>query len=158
MTTLLQQTVKTPMFSLKGHQYLAKCVKCYDADTIHVVIKFNNQYSRFCCRLLGIDTAEIRTKNLDEKAHAKKARDYLREIILDKLVTIQCQDFDKYGRLLIYVYRHEEEQTGGDDPYSKIPHHEKYNWENSLNCDLVNNKYAYQYDGGTKQKFIEWSK
>ena len=44
----LQETnLKTTKFSLEGEVFLAKCVKCYDADSIHIVIKFNNKLTRF---------------------------------------------------------------------------------------------------------------
>jgi endonuclease YncB( thermonuclease family) len=150
MSTLLQQSCKTPKFSLEDGVYLAKCVKCYDADTIHVVIKYKDTYTRFCCRLLGIDTAEIRSKDPDEKIFAKGSRDYLRDLILDKLVVIKCGVFDKYGRLLIHLYSTNcQEETELENIGLA--------WEDSLNYQLVTQGHAYQYGGGTKLKFKEWS-
>ena len=149
MSTLLQQSCKTPKFSLEDGVYLAKCVKCYDADTIHVVIKYKDTYTRFCCRLLGIDTAEIRSKDPDEKIFAKGSRDYLRDLILDKLVVIKCGVFDKYGRLLIHLYSTNcQEETELENIGLA--------WEDSLNYQLVTQGHAYQYGGGTKLKFKEW--
>ena len=150
MSTLLQQSCKTPKFSLEDGVYLAKCVKCYDADTIHVVIKYKDTYTRFCCRLLGIDTAEIRSKDPDEKIFAKGSRDYLRELILDKLVVIKCGVFDKYGRLLIHLY---STNCQDETELENIG----LAWEDSLNYQLVTQGHAYQYGGGTKLKFKEWS-
>lgn len=175
ITGLLAQNVKTPKFSLKDERFIAKCVKCYDADTIHVVICVNNIFSRFCCRLLEIDTAEIRSKNKDEKQFAKMSRDYLRNLILDKLVIIKCQEFDKYGRLLIYLYQLENDssnqnqenqvnqipqlalQIGGSDNSTRCPDHPRYNWDNSLNAQLIQLGHAYHYDGGKKRAFIDWA-
>ena len=128
-------SLKTPLFTLNDINCTAKCVKCYDADTIHIVIYHGNKLQRFVCRLIGIDSAEIRTSNMKEKAHAIKARDYLSDLILNKLISIQCGKFDKYGRLLITIF---------------------YNDEN-INEKLVTLKYAYKYDGKTKQTFEEWS-
>lgn len=68
--------------TLHPHRYLAQCVKCYDADSIHAVIHFHGTPTRFRCRLLGIDTPEIRSKDPAERTHARAARDFLREGIL----------------------------------------------------------------------------
>ena len=59
------------------------------------------------------------------------ARDKLRELVLNKLVTIKCDKFDKYGRLLITIHR------------SGV----------NINKFMVRQNYAYEYDGGTKKKF-----
>ena len=170
ITRLLEQNVKTPKFSLRGEQFIAKCVKCYDADTIHVVICVNNIFSRFCCRLLEIDTAEIRSKNKSEKEYAKMSRDHLRSLILDQLLIIKCQEFDKYGRLLVYLYQLDADtdtdivnntknafQIGGASNSTRCPDHSRYNWENSLNCQLIEQGHAYRYDGGKKRIFSDWA-
>jgi endonuclease YncB( thermonuclease family) len=134
---LKECNTKTPKFTLEGYHTSAKCVKCYDADTVHLVFGApgtNNLY-KWNCRLLGIDSAEIRSKDPEEKAYAIKARDYLRELILDKIVDVTCQEFDKYGRVLVTIT------------------HDGIN----LNEDLVTKKMAYRYDGGTKKSFKDWS-
>ena len=46
----------------------------------------------------------MRTKNIKEKELATEVRDFLRDLILDKIVKIKCGDFDKYGRLLAHIY------------------------------------------------------
>jgi endonuclease YncB( thermonuclease family) len=137
ITKLQECDNKTPKFSLDGIETTAKCVKCYDADTVHLVfgVPGTENLYKWTCRLLGIDSAEIRSKNPDEKLHAIKARDYLRNLILDKIVEVKCQKFDKYGRVLVTIT------------------HDGIN----LNEDLVSKKLAYVYDGGTKRDFNEWS-
>ena len=127
-------SLETPLFTLSGLKTEAKCVKCYDADTIHIVIYLNNSLQRFVCRLVGIDSAEIKSKNASEKEAAIKARDYLKEMILDKLINVECGKFDKYGRLLITII---------------------YN-DMNVNEHLVEKKHAYKYDGKTKREFDEW--
>ena len=94
---------KTPSLSLNGITTLAKCTKCYDADTVHLVIPYNNGYYRWTCRLEEIDSAEIKSKNKEERIYAMRARDYLKNLILDKIVNVKCGKFDKYGRLLVYI-------------------------------------------------------
>jgi endonuclease YncB( thermonuclease family) len=54
--------------------------------------------------MAGYNSAELRTKDEIERAAGMRARDALAERILDKIVTIRCGKWDKYGRLLIHVY------------------------------------------------------
>ena len=59
---------------------------------------------------------------------------------VNKIVKIKCEKFDKYGRLLIDVYipnemKRENAKTG------------------MLSEWLIDNQYAYEYDGGTKQNW-----
>jgi hypothetical protein len=63
-----------------------------------------NECYKWVIRMMGIDTPEMKTKNTYEKQLAIKARDFLRELILDKFIIIECLDFDKYGRLLANIY------------------------------------------------------
>jgi endonuclease YncB( thermonuclease family) len=92
-------------FSLEGLEFDARVASVYDGDTITVVFKMkvDSEYCKWNCRLNGIDTAELKTGN--HKEEAIKARDFLREKILDKVVRIKCGDFDKYGRLLVQVFQ-----------------------------------------------------
>lgn len=129
MNTLSKYDNKTPLFSLNGKTTLAKVVKVYDADTIQVVFNlYNKKYYRFKCRLNRIDSPEIKSNNALEKEKAKISRDMLKKRILNKIVTIKCLEFDKYGRVLIELYQN------------------NYN----LNDWLLNNHYAIKYDGGAK--------
>ena len=128
-------SLETPLFTLNGLKFTAKCVKCYDADTIHIVIFYGKKLQRFVCRLVGIDSAEIKSHNEKEKEHAITARNYLQELILNKLIIVECGKFDKYGRLLITIYHNDI----------------------NINTHLVDKKYAYEYDGKTKREFEEWS-
>ncbi len=100
----------TPKFSFSGDAYQSKCVKVYDGDTITVVLKprLDSQYWKFNIRLLSINTAEIRNRDEDEKKKAYAARDFLREKILGKIVTIKCGDFDAFGRILATVFLDDE--------------------------------------------------
>jgi endonuclease YncB( thermonuclease family) len=128
-------TKNTPYFTFKGQSHICKCVSVYDGDTITVVFdtKIVNggvgPYYKHRIRLLGIDTPELRTKNLEEKKMGIMVRDFVREKILNKIIRIECDEFDKYGRLLANVFI-------GDENINEL---------------LVDMKYAYKYDGGTKQ-------
>jgi len=147
LSTLESCTKKnTEKFSLVG-LFKAKCVSVYDGDTITCVFDpfISGQFSKFKIRLSGIDTPEIRTKDLDEKKSGIEVRDFLRELILDKIIYINCQNFDKYGRVLAYVYDVAKLDALQDT--------QSLTTENSINQTLINLKYAYAYDGGAKKKF-----
>ena len=147
---LLQHaTLATPLFTLRDRTFVAKCVKCYDADSIHVVILLHDVPTRFRCRLLGIDTPELRGKTPAERQHARRAREYLREHIHNKLVRIVCGDFDKYGRLLVWVHSLDDTHAVGGGC--------KLSYSNSWNETLVDKGYACKYDGGKKTPYAEWA-
>jgi micrococcal nuclease len=92
-----------PQFNFEGEIKQAKVVDVYDGDTIKIVFTFSNKLYKFNCRIIGVDTPELRTKNKDEKKYGIHVRDKLREKILNKVVMVECGDFDKYGRLLIDI-------------------------------------------------------
>ena len=90
-----------PMFTT------AKVVKVYDGDTITVATPLhfdNSPIYRFSVRLRGIDCPEIRTKNDNEKTCGKKAKQIMMDQVLNKVVTFENVDYDKYGRILADVF------------------------------------------------------
>ena len=112
-------------------------IKVYDGDTITNASKMPYPESpmyRFSVRLNGIDTPEIKGKNADEKEIAKKARDELSALILNKSVTLKNVQSEKYGRILADVYL--------EDVF--------------LNDWMIEKKFAVKYDGGTKQIPESW--
>ena len=120
-------TEKVPEFSLKNEVKKAKVVSVYDGDTIRVVFPILNKLYKWNCRITGVDTPELRTRDELEKKYGYEVRDKLRDKILDKVVTVKCGDFDKYGRLLIDIYCDNETRSVS-------------NW-------LIENKYAFAYNG-----------
>tara|TARA_B100000424_G_scaffold264997_1_gene254048 strand:- start:860 stop:1309 length:450 start_codon:yes stop_codon:yes gene_type:complete len=137
-------TKKTKMFSFEGRECLGKVVDVYDGDTVKIVFPLSDKEPerlyKWNCRLINVDTPELRTKNLKEKEFGKKVRDFLREKILHKVVNVKCLDFDKYGRLLVEIFTIENENIK----------------EECINNWLIENGYAKKYDGGTKSKwFVE---
>ena len=112
-------------------------IKVYDGDTITIASKMPYPESpmyRFSVRLNGIDTPEIKGKNADEKEIAKKARDELSALILNKIVTLKNVQSEKYGRILADVYLEDV----------------------SINDWLIEKRFAVKYDGGTKQIPESW--
>jgi micrococcal nuclease len=114
-----------------------KVLAVVDGDTIDVDIDlgFNVSYTQRV-RLAGIDTPESRTKDLKEKALGLEVKEHLKKQLKDALtVTIKTEKPDsseKYGRILGWLYINDDEK--------------------SLNEQMIEQGYAWTYDGGTKQK------
>ena len=132
------------------HPIPAKIVDVYDGDTCRIAFGYPTSAPAHTqtivmksCRLSGIDTPEIRTKNLKEKERGLLARDCLKSIVLnssssDQLVYVRFEKDDKYGRPLVTIYLNK-------------PATEYMNFEQSVNYQLVSLGFARLYDGHTKQ-------
>ena len=115
-----------------------------DGDTIDVTIDLGfDLYKKERVRVAGVDTPEKRTRDLEEKALGIDATNWLKEKLEgalagdDDLVirTELVGGVGKYGRLLGWLYL-------GDAHVS-------------LNEEMIEEGYAWAYDGGTKQKDFE---
>ena len=118
-----------------------RVIKVYDADTITIASKLPYDASpmyRLSVRLNGIDTPEIKGKGVsdEEKEAAKVARDFVSNLVLNKFVRLENIQSEKYGRILADVF------------IGNI----------HLNELLVKERYAVEYDGGTKKKPESWTK
>ena len=133
---------KVPMFSLEDQLIKAKVVSVYDGDTVKVVFPLQGILYRWNCRLTGVDTPELRCRCKLQKAYGYKVRDALREKILNKVLLIKCGEFDKYGRLLAKLYVCQDDCDK----------------DSSVNEWLIENGYAFSYDGGTKECWSEFLK
>lgn len=115
--------------------------KVLDGDTIDVTIDLGfDLYKKERVRIAGVDTPEKRTRDLEEKALGIDATNWLKEKLKagvdgDDDLTIRTElvgGVGKYGRLLGWLYI-------GDA-------------ELSLNEQMITEGYAWEYDGGTKNK------
>lgn len=88
------------------YHYKAKVISIYDADTIRVEIdlgfglKWTGEGGKgVSIRLAGINAPEVRG---EERELGLKSRDYLRDLILDKEITLKTikDASEKYGRYL----------------------------------------------------------
>tara|TARA_B100000427_G_scaffold158905_1_gene131933 strand:+ start:1136 stop:1597 length:462 start_codon:yes stop_codon:yes gene_type:complete len=118
--------------------------KVVDGDTIDVTIDLGFDLSKKeRVRVAGVDTPEKRTRNLEEKALGLDAtawiKDHLEGAIDGDDDLIIRTELDggvgKYGRLLGWLYI-------GDATVS-------------LNEKMIDEGYAWPYDGGTKNKNFE---
>ena len=118
--------------------------KVLDGDTIDVTIDLGfDLYKKERVRIAGVDTPEERTRDLEEKELGIDATNWLKEKLESTLagddeLTIRTElhgGVGKYGRLLGWLYVGEESI--------------------SLNEQMIDEGYAWPYDGGTKQKNFE---
>jgi micrococcal nuclease len=116
-------------FSFEGLKTYCFVSSVYDGDTVTVIFYHKREPIKYKVRLYGIDTPEIRTRDKKEKELGYKARDFLREIILEKTVLVEFMKYDKYGRILGVFY-------------------DKNN--NNINQIMIDNGHAKEYFGGTK--------
>ncbi len=115
-----------------------------DGDTIDVTIDLGfDLYKKERVRIAGVDTPEKRTRDLEEKALGLDATNWLKGKLTETIkgedeLTIRTElkgGVGKYGRLLGWLYV-------GEDTVS-------------LNEQMIEEGYAWSYDGGTKQKNFE---
>jgi len=115
--------------------------KVVDGDTIDADIDlgFDISLSKRI-RLAGIDTPESRTKDEYEKKLGLESKEWLKKHLegaKDILIKTELPDStEKYGRIIGHLYINGEEI--------------------SVNNKMINEGYAWEYDGGTKQKDF-WS-
>ena len=121
-----------------------KINRVVDGDTIDVTIDLVfDLHKKERVRVAGVDTPEKRTRDKEEKALGIDATNWLKEKLEgaikgdDDLIirTELVGGVGKYGRLLGWLYI-------GDA-------------EVSLNEVMIDEGYAWAYDGGTKQKNFE---
>lgn len=130
----------TPWFSLNGNISECKVIDVYDADTVTIIIPYNSKMYKIKCRLHGIDSAEIRTKNKEEKKIALESKEWVASIIKDKVIWIKCGKWGKYGgRMLGTLYLTEED----------------LNNNKSFNSKIIEKGYAYKYDGKKRKRLFE---
>lgn len=82
-----------------------KSVKVYDGDTIWMACPLHGQVYRFNIRMYGYNSAELRTKNTEEKKKGILARDSLASLLKDKEVRIKViKEHEKWGRVLAVLF------------------------------------------------------
>ena len=155
---LKEATNDIPFFDFKDKKFKVKVVDVYDGDTCTVVFRYNNELVKYKVRCAGYDSPEMKpSKDLpNREEHIEKAiiaRNYLINRITDlnldttsyskaqikeqfitnrKLVKMECNGLDKYGRLLGVFY------VDGIN----------------INDEMISKKHGYPYNGGTKETNI----
>ena len=121
-----------------------KINRVVDGDTIDVTIDLGfDLFKKERVRVAGVDTPEKRTRDLEEKALGIDATNWIKEhldsaIAGEEDLIIRTElvgGMGKYGRLLGWLYIGDAQM--------------------SLNEKMIEEGYAWAYDGGTKQKNFE---
>ena len=63
-------------FSFANQSFYTRVLDSYDADSLRVAVEVGNKFYYVMTRLIGIDAAEIASKNPVEKARAVAARNF----------------------------------------------------------------------------------
>ena len=136
----LENLIDAEWWSLEGVTVKCKVIDVYDGDTITVIFPFHGVYYKDKLRLFGINTPEIRTRDLEEKKAGKESKKILSDWILNKCITVEFKHKEKYGRQLGCIYNCD----CTDLQYS-----------NSINQQMCDQGFALPYDGSGKK---QWKK
>ena len=120
------------------YEYAVKEItKVIDGDTVDVVIDLGFDLSKKeRVRRAGIDTPESRTRDAEEKVFGLEAKAYLTERLDgSEGLIVKTEKDGKYGRMLGWFY----------SPRS----------EDSINNEMDERGYAWEYDGGKKEKNLQ---
>lgn len=115
-------------------------LKVVDGDTIDADIDLGFDISLTKrIRLAGVDTPESRTTDTKEKALGLEVKEWLKERLKfakDIIIKTELPDStEKYGRIIGHLYINGE--------------------ETSINNQMINEGYAWEYSGGAKVKDFE---
>jgi len=120
--------------------YKCKVQRVVDGDTIDVNIDLGFDISHSArVRMMGIDTPESRTRNLEEKALGLASKARLKELLKGNKITIETtkEGKGKFGRILATVWAIDKEG-------SRI----------NCNTQLIEEGHARPYFGGSKVPWV----
>ena len=120
-------------------EYFCKVTRVVDGDTIDVNIDLGfNIWHKARVRMLGIDTPESRTRNLEEKALGLASKARLKEMRKGVKVKIECaKEKGKFGRVLANVIIIDKDGN-----------------ETNCNDQLCAEGHARPYSGGKKVPWV----
>ena len=121
------------------YTYFVKSVdRVVDGDTIDISIDLGFDLTKKeRVRLAGIDTPETRTKVPKEKEMGYQATEFLEMHLMEATkLTVKTEKDGKFGRMLGWLYKSEKDVT-------------------SINEIMIDEGYAWAYDGGTKEKNLD---
>lgn len=128
-----------PKFTFKNRILPAKVISVYDGDTCKVNLPplvSSDELFQFTIRVNGYDSPEIKSTDEVEKKYAIIAKQVLSQLVLNKIVLLRCNDFDKYGRILADILVNSNHPELLD-----------------IGQYMISNKYGTSYSGGTKKIF-----
>ena len=116
----------------KMYRYNVEVTRVVDGDTVDVDIDlgFGMVYKKQRVRMMGIDTPESRTRNLEEKYYGKLSKAHLQKILSEGNIQLLSHDKGKFGRILGELFI-------GDSVYS-------------INQQMIDEHHAVPYFGQSK--------
>tara|TARA_R100000541_G_scaffold3651_3_gene10934 strand:+ start:1781 stop:2263 length:483 start_codon:yes stop_codon:yes gene_type:complete len=142
MKFVMEDDVIKEVFDNWPYIYKAQMIDLYDGDsvTLDIDLGFNTLMTQQKCRLYGLDTPEIRGSN---KEFGKLVKEKLHEFINEAfavgyilIVNTHKDKAGKFGRWLVTMFlSHDREHVI------------------NVNKWLIDNKYAIEYLGGSKDGF-----
>ncbi len=111
--------------------YNAKCDRVVDGDTVDATIDLGfDTHKKIRIRLVGINTPETRTRDLDEKARGLAAKNFLKDLLIKhkNQFILHSQGVGKYGRCLGNLFLGEQ----------------------NINDLLITEGHAVEYTGGKR--------
>lgn len=135
---LIEEFKKINTSNIKNHIFQdmeleAYCYNIHDTDTISVLFKYKDDIIKYNIRIAGIDAPELHSDILYEHELCIKGTEYLKTLILYKILKVKIQKPDKYGRLLADLYTLDQ-----------------YPNNIYINKDLIDKGFCREYNGGTK--------
>ena len=131
------------------YRYKVDVTRIVDGDTIDVDIDlgFGIWMKKQRVRLMGIDTPESRTKDLEEKFYGKQAKKFLTSLLKETEVQLVVHDKGKFGRIIGELFVIQSENEG--HPVFEV------NTEKSVNQLMMDNYHAVPYMGQSKNDTIK---
>ena len=111
--------------------YNAKCLKVVDGDTVDATVDLGfDTWKKIRIRLVGINTPETRTRDLEEKAKGLAAKNFLIDLLKkhNNEFILHSQGVGKYGRCLGNLFLGEK----------------------NVNDLLINEGHVVEYQGGKR--------
>ena len=122
--------------------YFCKLDRVVDGDTIDVEIDLGfGIWHKARVRMLGIDTPESRTRNLEEKALGLASKARLKEVLKNRRIRLETtkDGKGKFGRILATVWTNDKKGTEPDV---------------CVNDQLCREGHARPYFGGKKMPWV----
>ena len=111
------------------YKYNAKVDRVVDGDTVDALVDLGfDTWKKVRIRMMGINTPESRTRDLEEKKRGLAAKKRLIELLGDGFFTLQSHGVGKYGRCLGELF---VEDT-------------------NINQQLITEGHAVEYHGGAR--------
>ena len=122
------------------YEYFCKIQRVVDGDTVDISVNLGfDIWHNARVRMMGIDTPESRTRNLEEKVLGLASKARLKELLKGKKIKIVCskEGKGKFGRILADVHTIDKE---GNDV--------------NVNNQLIEEGHARPYYGGKKVPWV----